>query len=164
MCVKSFLFIVFAAVLSVAVSKAQLKSEDGPPVNASQSLVHPATSISSFLGLLNPDNFMMRHNFSLSYLSSGGEGLSMASYTNSMFYRIADPLNVRLDLTLQGSPFGQSGSFSQGNFNKLFISRAELNYKPADHMFLKLEYNQIPFSYFPGVFSPFAPGYYLGDE
>lgn len=161
---KSFLPVAFAVLLASTVSTAQLKSQDEQAASASQSLVHPATSISSFLGLLNSDNFMMRHNFSLSYFSSGGEGMSMASYTNSMFYRIADPLNMRVDLTLQGSPFGQYGSLSQGNFNKLFISRAELNYRPADHMFLRLEYNQIPLNYYPGLYSPYAPGYYLGDD
>jgi hypothetical protein len=164
MAMKSLLILAFSAFLATGVSNAQLKSLDEQPVSASQSLVHPATSISSFLGLLNSDNFMMRHNFSLSYLSSGGDGISMASYTNSMFYRIADPLNLRLDLTLQGSPFGGSGTLSQGNFSKLYISRAQLNYKPADNMFLRLEYNQIPFGYFPGGYSSFAPGYYLGDE
>jgi opacity protein-like surface antigen len=164
MAMKSLLILAFSAFLATGVSSAQLKSLDEQPVSASQSLVHPATSISSFLGLLNSDNFMMRHNFSLSYLSSGGDGISMASYTNSMFYRIADPLNLRLDLTLQGSPFGGSGTLSQGNFSKLYISRAQLNYKPADNMFLRLEYNQIPFGYLPGGYSSFAPGYYLGDE
>src|SRR5437016_4946506 len=84
---------------------AQFKSQVENQPSASQSLVHQNTSINSFLGLLNPDNFMMRHSFSFSYLTAGNTGLSIASYTNSMFYKIADPLNVRCDLTLQGSPF-----------------------------------------------------------
>ncbi|TLY28898.1 MAG: hypothetical protein E6K56_09165 [Ignavibacteria bacterium] len=140
-------------------STAQLRSQDEQPLSAAQSLVRPTASISEFLGLLNPDNFMMRHSFSLSYLSSDGRGISMASYTNSMFYKIADPLNVRFDLTLQGSPFGQYGSLSQTSLNKLFVSRAELNYRPSDNMFLKLEYNQIPFNSFRGFYPPYAPYY-----
>ena len=140
-------------------STAQLRSQDEQPVSAAQSLVRPTPGISDFLGLLNPDNFMMRHSFSLSYLSAGGQGLSMASYTNSMFYKIADPLNVRFDLTLQGSPFGQNGSFSQSSLNKLFVSRAELNYRAADNMFFKIEYNQIPYNSFRGYYPPYAPYY-----
>lgn len=135
-------------------SQAQLKSQDEQPVSPAQSLVHPMTSISSFLGILNPDNFMMRHNFSFSYLSSGESGLSLASYTNSMFYRIADPLNVRFDLTLQGSPFGNYGSAGQGSLSKLYLSRAELNYQPADNMFIKLQFNQSPFNYYNGFYPP----------
>jgi hypothetical protein len=151
---KQFLIIGMLCIF-VTVSHAQLKSQDEQPVSAAQSLVHPTPSISSFLGILNPDNFMMRHNFSFSYLSSGGSGLSLASYTNSMFYKIADPLNVRFDLTLQGSPFGNYGALGdQGNLSKLYLSRAELNYRPADNMFVKLQFNQSPFNYYNGYYSP----------
>ncbi len=148
----------FMTVFSIAACYAQLKSQD-ERVSAAGSLIRPAPSIGSFLGLLSSDNFMMRHNFSFSYLSSGGEGLSLASYTNSMFYRIADPLNLRVDLTLQGSPFGQYGSLEQNDFNKLFISRAELNYRPADNMFIKLQFSQRPF----GNRSDYYNGFY-NDE
>ncbi len=153
--------LLLAAALASTVSTAQIKSQDEQPVSASQELVHPA-SMGSLLGLLDANNFMMRHSFSLSYLSAGGQGISTASYTNSMFYRIADPLNLRLDLTLQGTPFGQSG-LGEGNFNKLFISRAEMNYKPSDNMFLRLEYRQIPFNYYSGFYSPYTPGFLMGE-
>jgi len=151
---KKFTLVVLMVLCSVGMLRAQLKSQD-ERVSAAESLVRPAPSISSFLGLLNPDNFMMRHNFSFSYLSSGGEGLSLASYTNSMFYRIADPLNLRVDLTLQGSPFGQYGSVSQNDLSRLFISRAELNYRPAENMFIKLQFSQRPFAYRDNYYTGF---------
>ena len=143
---KKVLVLGFMVVFSIAAGYAQLKSQD-ERVSAAESLIRPAPSISSFLGLLSSDNFMMRHNFSFSYLSSGGQDLSLASYTNSMFYRIADPLNLRVDLTLQGSPFGQYGSLGQNDFSRLFVSRAELNYRPTDNMFIKLQFSQRPFGY-----------------
>ncbi|MBI1804005.1 MAG: hypothetical protein HY033_05320 [Ignavibacteriae bacterium] len=141
--------------LAFGTTHAQLKSQD-ERVSAAESLIRPAQSINSFLGFLNSDNFMMRHNISFSYLSAGGQGLSLASYTNSMFYRIADPLNLHVDLTLQGSPFGQYGSSGQNDFNKLFISRAELNYHPADNMFITLQFSQRPF----GRYSNYSNGFY----
>ncbi len=144
----------FLLILNV---RAQLKTEDQQGM--SQSMVRPAQSISSFLGLLNPDNFMMRHSFSLSYLSYGGMGMSVASYTNSMFYKISDPLNVRVDLTLQGSPFGQPAGLSSSDLNKFFISNAELNYHPTNNTYIKLQYNQLPLGlyggYYPTMLSPF---------
>lgn len=150
------------ALLTLGTSlQAQLKTEDQQGMG--QSMVRPAQSISSFLGLLNPDNFMMRHNLSYSYFSSGGTGLSIASYTNSMFYKISDPLNVRLDLTLQGSPFGQTGSFSQGELNKLFISNAELNYHPADNMFIKVQYSQLPLGMY-GEYYPYGMSTFFRDR
>ena len=65
----------FMTVFSIVACYAQLKSQD-ERVSAAGSLIRPAPSIGSFLGLLSSDNFMMRHNFSFSYLSSGGDGLS----------------------------------------------------------------------------------------
>jgi hypothetical protein len=136
---------------------AQFKTQVEQQPSASQSLIRPSTSINSFLGLLDPNNFMMHHNFSFSYLSSGGSGLSLASYTNSMFYRIADPLNVRFDITLQGSPFGQYGSFRQNDLSKLYLSRAELNYRPWENFLVKMQYNQSPFGYYG--YNPYSPFY-----
>jgi hypothetical protein len=134
--------------LCAMVAFGQFKSQVEQQPSVSQSLVHPATSLNSFLGLLNPENFMMRHNFSLSYISYGGSGLSLASYTNSMFYRISDPLTLRFDLTLQGSPFGQYGFASQSDLSKLYLSRAELNYRPWENFFVKVQYSQLPFGYY----------------
>ena len=152
---KAFVFLILGMFcIAASTTNAQLKAQDEQPVSTAQSLVHPMPSISNFLGLLNPDNFMMRHDFSFSYLSSGGSGVSLASYTNSMFYRIADPLNVRFDLTLQGSPFGSYGPLEQGSLSKLYVSRAELNYRPAENMFIRLQFSQSPFNYYNGFYSP----------
>ena len=142
---------------------AQYRSQETGHSSAAQSLVRPGGGIGSILGLIDPDNFFMRHNFSFSYFTGGGTGLSLASYTNSMLYRIADPLDVRVDLTLQGSPFGQYGQADRGAFNKLFISRAELNYRPLDNMFVKFQYRQLrPGAY--GLGYPYYPSIIEGDE
>jgi hypothetical protein len=136
--------IIVALMLAAGTALAQFKSDLDKEPSASESLVKPATSFNSLLGLLNPENFRMRQNVSFSFLSSGGQGMSLASYTNSMFYKIADPLNVRFDLTLQGSPFGQAASPYQQALSGLFLSRAELNYRPWENVFIKLEYNHLP--------------------
>ena len=146
-------------------SGAQFKSQVENQPSVAQSLVHPATSINSFLGILNPDNFSMHHSLSMSYMSLGGSGISLASYTNSMFYKIADPLDVRFDLTLQGSPFGSYGNFQQSDLSKLFVSRAQLNYRPMENMFIRLEYDQLPAGrYFYDGFSPYRSSLMYGDE
>jgi hypothetical protein len=157
--------LLIGGILTMSVcANAQLKTDQEQEVTASQSMLRPVTSIGSFLGLLNSDNFMMHHNLSFSYLSYGGGALSVASYTKSMFYKIADPLNVRVDLTLQGSPFGQNAGFAAGDMNKLFISRAELKYQPWDNTSIRLEYNQLPIGYY-GRYSPFSGlSPYLGDQ
>ncbi|TAK53248.1 MAG: hypothetical protein EPO24_14655 [Bacteroidetes bacterium] len=161
---KNFIIVITVLLLVTMSGYAQFKSNADPSV--SQSLVHPSGSINSFLGFLNPDNFLMRHNVSLSYMSLGGSSLSLASYTNSMFYKISDPLNMRVDLTLQGSPFGSSNLMTTDNLNKVFISRAELNYKPSDNFYLQLQYRELPMNYWGAypysAYSPYSP--FWGDR
>jgi hypothetical protein len=142
---KTFHFVIILVVLAACTAPAQFKSDAEQP-SVARSLVSPTTSVSDFLGILNPENFSMRHNVSLSYMSLGGTSMSLASYTNSMFYKISDPLNVRFDVTLQGSPYMQSPN--QSAFNGVFLSRAELNYRPWENCFIKVEYNRLPIGYY----------------
>jgi len=145
-------------------AQAQFRTQGAEQSSAASSLVHPAPTIGNFLGLLNPENFSMRHSLSYSYLSSGGTGLSLASYTNSMFYKIADPMNLRFDVTVQGSP---NASPYQSALNGLFLSRAELNYRPWENFFIKVQYQRIPttaYGYFNPWYDPYHTSGLLGDE
>lgn len=159
----SILITLLLAGLLSAPAAAQLKSQARAGESASPGLVRPAGTggwgggLSSFFGLLDPDRFLMRHTLSYNYLSAGGTGLSTASYTNSMFYSIADPLNVRFDVTLQGSPFGPTAGADRNDLNRIYLSRAELNYKPWDNVFLQLQYRELPYSFYR---NPFDPWYY----
>ena len=162
---KKMACVVLMLMAALNFSNGQFKSQEPSSPSVAHTLVRPTTSISDLLGWFNPDNFMMRHNFSFQYMSAGGYGLSLATYTNSMFYKIADPLDVRFDISLQGSPFGQYGIAQQNDFSRLFLSRAELNYRPWENVSIRLQYRQIPFGGF-GFYSPF---YYpsntrFGDE
>lgn len=160
---RTLVYVLLMLVIAGFTAQAQLKSDQEASPSASQSMFRPAQSIGSFLGLMNPNNFMMRHSLSFSYLSTGGMGMSLASYTNSMMYQIADPLNVRLDLTLQGSPFGQSGLYAPGQLNKLFISRAEVNYHPWNNTSIRFQYSQLPLGYY-GLYSPYGSTPYFWGE
>jgi len=138
--------IVFSALIVLpAGGSAQFKSDLEHQASSAQGLLKQNTSMGSFLGLLNVENFAMHHTLSMNYLSSSGGAMSVASYTNSMFYQIANPLDVRVDLTLMGSPFGTYAGYQQNDYTKVFVSRAELNYRPWENTSIRLEYNQIPF-------------------
>lgn len=163
MITKSLIVVFCCTLIGVSNLPAQLKSQSEAELSASRSLIHPASGLSNFFGLLNSENFRMRHSFSMNYMTAGGRGLSIADYTNSMFYKIADPLNLRFDVTLQGSPFGQYGSAQQNDLSKIYISRAELNYRPANDVYISLQYRQLPFNYY-GFSNPFYNNHRWGDE
>ncbi len=150
-------FAVVIALLCVSVPlSAQLKTQAQEDMSASRSLIHPSAGITSFFGLLNAENFRMHHSVGMSFITSGGQGLSIADYTNSMFYKIADPLDVRMDVTLQGSPFGQYGNVAQSSLNGIFLSRAELNYRPSHDFMISLQYQRNPYGRFGWYDSPFS--------
>ncbi|MBA4311465.1 MAG: hypothetical protein C0417_02430 [Chlorobiaceae bacterium] len=152
---KRILYPGILSLLIVALSLAQFKSQS-EQTSVASSLVKPMSGVGSLLGLINPDNLFMRHSLSLNYMSMGNMGVSVASYTNSLFYKISDPLNVRFDVTLQGSPFGQTQF--QNSLNGVFLSRAELNYRPWENFFVKFEYNRMPMNYY-GRFNPWYSPY-----
>ena len=89
--------------------------------------------------------------------------MSLASYTNSMFYKISDPLNVRFDVTLQGSPFGQTGSLNRSDLSGVYLSRAELNYQPWQNVALQIQYRQLPLSLYNRYNYPYLSPMWGGE-
>ncbi|HLB00394.1 MAG TPA: hypothetical protein VJO14_03320 [Bacteroidota bacterium] len=160
---KTLMIAVFCLLLAPG-ADAQLRSRTMQEQSAAVSLVRPGAGLSSLFGLLNPENFLMQHTLSYNYMSAGGTGLSVASYTNSMFYKIADPLEVRMDITLQGSPFGPTAGADRNNLSKLYVSRLQMNYQPWKDVFLQLQYRESPYFFNRDFTDPFTFGHPWGDR
>lgn len=108
-------------------------------------------------GFLNSENFLMRHSFNMSYSSFAGQGISLTSYTNSMFYRLSDNFDVQLDVSAVYSPYSTLGEQYQKNLSGIYISNAALNYRPWEDFSVHLQYRNMPFGY--GYYSPFSSYY-----
>ncbi len=121
----------------------QLKSDKLAQPTASQSVLQSESSNLLF-GILNPANMSMRHSFSFSYATFGGKGMTVGMYTNSLFYKISDPLNVQVDVSLLHSPSNTLGGNVQNSLNGIYITRAELNYRPTENTWLQIQYRQLP--------------------
>lgn len=113
---------------------------------------------SSLFGFLNSDNFQMRHSLSMSYESMGSNGLALSTYTNSMFLKVADNLNVQLDATLMHSPYNTFGKAGQNAFSGIYISKAAINYRPFKDLSISFQYRGMPNS---SLYNPYR-GYYGG--
>ena len=59
-------------------------------------LLNNQNVLNSSYGLLSPERFTMRESMVWQFSSSGGSGNLLGMYLNSMEYRIAEPLKVRL--------------------------------------------------------------------
>lgn len=96
------------------------------------------------LGFINPDNFSMKHLIGLSYSTFGGYGTSLATYTNSMFYKFADNMNVQVDASIITSPYSSLGKDFQNSIQGLYITRAAFNYRPWEDFNISVQYRAIP--------------------
>ncbi|MBP9212736.1 MAG: hypothetical protein KBF97_08015, partial [Bacteroidetes bacterium] len=111
--------------------------------------------------LFNPNNFQMRHSYSASYATSGGQGIALQRYTNTMTYQFTPKLDARVDLSLQNSPYSTFEYRMQNQFSKAYVSRAELNYRPSENTVISLQYRELPYSYYGyGYQRPFGGMFY----
>lgn len=113
------------------------------------------TSSGSILGFLNSSNFQMHQSYSLSYSSFGsGQGMALGVYTNSMLFKITHDLNLQVDASVVNSPYSTFGKDFQKSINGIYLTNAELNYKPFKDFSISVQYSRLPFY----SYSPF--GYY----
>jgi len=143
-------FILFVLLTSLCVN-AQFKDNSLEPKSVKDGIV---TENSNFLfGFINSDDFIMRHSFSMSYSSFAGQGVSLTTYTNSMFYRLMSNLNVQLDVSVMYSPYSTFGDQFGKDISGIYISNAAINYHPWEDFSVHLQYRTMPFGY--GYYHPF---------
>ncbi len=102
---------------------------------------------SLIMGFFNPANFKMTHSYNLSYSSFGSNGLALGVYTNSMFYKFADNLNLQVDASLVHSPYSSFGRDLTDQINGVYISKAALNYQPFKDFRINIQYRRMPLNY-----------------
>jgi hypothetical protein len=110
----------------------------------------------NLFGFLNSEDFSMKHSYSMSYSSFGNQGLALGVYTNSMFYKLANNLNVQLDASFIHSPYSTFGKEFEKNISGFYISRAAVNYKPWEDVSISIQYRNLPYTYY----NPY--GFYRG--
>lgn len=152
---KLFFLIIFASVTI----NAQFKDDLNKQPDIKSGILNNG---SSFFGLFDPNNFKMSHTIDLSYQTSGFGNIALSTYTNSMFYKLSDKLNFQADISLVNSPYNSFGRDFAKQINGIYLSRAQINYKPTDNMNIIFQYRSYPASYYsPFMYdnSPFYRSY-----
>ena len=145
---KLLLIFVF---ISISGIYAQFKDKGIEPTSVKEGIV--TENSNAIFGFLNADDFIMRHSFSLNYTSFAGQGVSLTSYTNSMFYRLMNNLNLQLDVSVMYSPYSTLGDQFQKDISGIYISNAAVNYHPWDNFSVHLQYRAMPYGY--GFYNPY---------
>ena len=142
---------IFAATGAEAQFKGQIERESA----ASGGIFAPQSG-SGIFGWFDPSKFSMHHSVNMSFMSLGGQGMSLGTYTNSMMYQFADNLNARADVSMSYSPsnsFGGFGSKGTKDFSGIYLSNAQVNYRPWENVTVQLQYRQVPYGYYMSPFS-----------
>ena len=142
---KTIVPLLLAVLLVNGIAFAQFKTKMNDEPSVSQSLVRSDDSGLLF-GWFDPGKLKMSQSFSLSYQTFGNQGLSLGVYTNSLSYQISNPLSVQMDVSVVHSPYSSLGNDFTKSLSGIYLSRAELNYKPSDNMLFQIQYRQLPAS------------------
>ncbi|MCX6149459.1 MAG: hypothetical protein NTX22_02925 [Ignavibacteriales bacterium] len=140
------LFIVLYLVIT-AVSFAQFKDQVDNRPTIHEGLIRNDTP-SLVLGFINPNNFSMHHSVDLSYSAFGNNGMALGVYTNSMFYKFAENLNVQADISLVNSPYNSFGKNFANQINGLYLTKAAINYEPWENFKINIQYRNNPLGYY----------------
>jgi len=132
--------------LFVADARAQFKSQVEEQASVNDAMIHESPSL--LFGWFNPDRFHMNHSLSFSYQTYNGQGMSLGTYTNSMRYDVADNFNAEADVSLSYSPYNSIGTFGKSDFSSIYLSRAELNYRPWENTMIRVQYRNSPYGYY----------------
>lgn len=142
------------------VGVAQFKSLPQEDTRISDNLMQKG-AMSSLFGWFNPEKFHMRHSLSFSYQTVGSQGLSLGTYTNSMMYEIAENLNARADVSLSYSPYNSFAQHGKNDLSNIYLSRAQLDYKPWENFVVHLQYRQMPYT--GSLYSPYHSPWHRED-
>jgi hypothetical protein len=153
---KKLLVLSVMILVITSLSYAQFKDELSNSPSVDNSLVSPDNSGGLLFGIFNPANFSMRQSLSMSYMTIGNQGLALGMYTNSLSYRISNPLTISADVSLLNSPYSSLGSKFSQSLNGIYLTRADLNYHPSNNFQIDLQFYQNPLArYYSPYYSPY---------
>jgi len=141
------LILVSVALFSLS-TFAQFKGSGFPEKSIKEGIVSEQSGGSIF-SFLNSDSFHMSHSYSLSYTGFGGQGLALGVYTNSMLFNLSNNFNVQVDASVVHSPYSSLGKNFSNSLTGIYLSRAAINYKPWDDVYISVQYQNIPNYYYP---------------
>jgi hypothetical protein len=152
---KILLKTTFIVSIIVGVAVGQFKSQPEARSSITESMIRQDGGGLLF-GWLDLSKITFNNSYSLSYTTSGGRSFSLGTLTSSLAYQISDPLSLQFDVSLMHSPYNNLGGNFTKNISGVYLSRAELTYRPSKNMLLQIQYRQLPALYWLNTYNRFG--------
>ena len=95
------------------------------------------------LGLLDPSRMNFQTSYSMSYATSGGQGLMQGLFMETIGYRLSNPLSLTVNVGFQHTPYSSYGPDGITR-SAHFVGGAALDWRPSENMFLHFEVANYP--------------------
>ena len=100
--------------------------------------------IKTGFSLLDPQRLKIRHAYSLSYFSGGGQSGTLGMYFSSIQYQLAKPLTLRVGLAYAHNPLTAFGQQTGGLVSEGIYPSFYLDYRPSSNFYLGIGYERRP--------------------
>ncbi len=146
---KRINWLIVGIVLAPCLVFGQLKKQSAP-VDIRSGILQADNG--KYLGIIDPSRLTVNHSYSLSYYSMGDLSFGRSLYLNTLSYRLADPLSLKVQWGIQNFPYTSAGANNPAFRSGFVFSGAQLKYRPSDKFMIKFEYSALPRAgyYYPG--------------
>jgi hypothetical protein len=107
-----------------------------------KSISEPSVKLKGF-SLLDPSRLKMNQSYTFSFFSSGKQSGTFGLYTNTLEYRISQPLLVRVGLAYLHQPLSMFNRGSQ-SLNGVLLPNFQLFYQPSKSFQLRIDVSSMP--------------------
>ncbi len=115
----------------------------------SESSVMANSGLSKF-SLFDPSRLRIRHSYSVSVFSGGGQSQTIAAYLNQIDYQFAKPLRLSIGLAYLHQPQGLIGASTNRALNNRILPSFQLIWEPSKNFNVGISYE----TYAPGLYYP----------
>lgn len=108
-----------------------------------KSLTQPSLELKG-ASLLDPSRFNMYQSYTFSYFSSSRGSGTFGLYTNTLEYKISEPLLVRIGLGYLHQPLSVFRDRGSQDLKGVILPNFQLLYQPNESFFLRIDYSSMP--------------------
>jgi hypothetical protein len=108
-----------------------------------KSLTQPSLELKG-ASLLDPSRFNMYQSYTFSYFSSSRGSETFGLYTNTLEYKISEPLLVRIGLGYLHQPLSVFRDRGSQDLKGVILPNFQLLYQPNENFFLRIDYSSMP--------------------